>query len=78
MNPYVEQFRKVSTEVLRKHIGVAAEFAVGDALKASQLKADTYETTALPIFLEHLANGLPKHLPIPSIMIELRRRLSNS
>ncbi|MEY4294996.1 MAG: hypothetical protein RLY82_684 [Pseudomonadota bacterium] len=77
MNPYVEQFRKISHEVLRKHIGVAAEFVVDDALKASRLDAETSVMIALPIFLEHLANGLPQRLPIPTIIMEVRHRLSN-
>jgi hypothetical protein len=76
MNPYVDQFRQISTEVLRKHIGVAAEFVVEDALKASRLSTETSSAIALPIFLEHLANGLPQRLPIPTIMMEVRRRLS--
>jgi hypothetical protein len=77
MNPYVDQFKKISTTVLRQHIGVAAEFVVDDALDASRLDVVTEEMSALAIFLQNLANELPKHLPIADIMMEIKTQLAS-
>jgi hypothetical protein len=78
IKPTFDQLCSVSQNILRMHIGIAAEFVVED-VRAEILKAgDSQEENMSTVFLETLKKQLPANADAEKIILEISNALARS